>query len=292
MRISIFDQTNHNIVVFEGGRTALTAVTKKYSTTLKGLISQFTNEDRSIKNRLRKCTDLGAGHWYYTGVKEQDSRSVKHVIVFMNDARSHSVVFYRAGSKLTETKCSVSASVSKGNTVWNMHTDNEIVELSVLDITNSVANKTVTLEEALARIAELEAEVRAKDQVIAEISAQRDEAVERAHKADKTRAGHFVEAQKQKNIRQNIEREIGQKSVEERLEELDNFEIPTEEELNEEMEAETVEQKIEIEVKPEPVIELPEITRSKLTELYIHNTEKHEKAWELIDAGKLKLIEE
>ncbi|MBE8821381.1 hypothetical protein F3H77_22180 [Enterobacter hormaechei] len=288
MRISIFDQTNHNIVVFEGGRNSLTAVTKKYSTTLQGLISLFTNEDRSIKNRLRKCTDHGVGHWYYTGVKDKDSRSIKHVIVFMNDARSHAVVFYRAGSKLTETKCSVSTSVSKGNKVWNMHTDNEIVEMNVLDITNSVANKIVTLEEALARIAELEAEVRAKDQLIAEIIAQREEAVENAHKADKIRAGHFVEAQKQKNIRQNIEREIGQKSVEERLEELDNFEIPTEEELNEELEAETVEQKTEAVIETE----IPFITRSKLTELYIYNTDKHNAAWDLIDAGKLKLIEE
>lgn len=59
-------------------------------------------------------------------------------------------------------------------------------------------------------------------------------------------------------------------------------EIPTEEELNEEMEAETVEQ------KPET----PEIARTKLTELYIKNIDKHNAVWDLIDAGKLKINED
>lgn len=222
MRISIFDQSNKNIVVFVNENRQVSVV-KSYAETRTELVRSV--KDRSAKARIKACDDKGRGHWYYAGYKSSvEDKNTKHVIVFMDDNRSHGVVFYRNGKNFEEYRAVAAASTSKGRTVWNLRTEDENSNDRVdeLQLTNSFASTELTLEEALKIIEQQRKEIE-------DLVAQRDAAYKERDEAKRIQAKHYVKSQIERNKRINAVKSNSTVLVEDIEAQLDNFVVEPEE---------------------------------------------------------------
>ena len=277
MRISIFNQTNHNTNIFDNNVKQVTL--KVVKTESKEKLAKLVT-DRSARNRIKSVTDYGNGHWYYVNYKDEGTQT-KHAVIFMNETRSIAFANYREGKGFVEYKCSVVASTS-GTAVWNLYPENNLNELAM---TNSMASTELTLEEALKEIARLKEEN-------LELVAQRDAAINEAKEARAVKARHYKRAQTQKNIRQSIEMAAGQKSLEERFEELDLMvengveEVENKEEVKE-IEIAPVAETVEVEV--ETKVELNVVDRGAHALDKIHNPIKWAMVQNRINSGELKV---
>lgn len=293
MRISIFDQTNKNIVVFVNENRQVSVV-KSYAETRTELVRSV--KDRSAKARIKACDDKGRGHWYYAGYKSSvEDKNTKHVIVFMDDNRSHGVVFYRNGKNFEEYRAVAAASTSKGCTVWNMRTEDENSNDRVdeLQLTNSFASTELTLEEALKIIEQQRKEIESKDKIISDLVAQRDAAYKERDEAKRIQARHYVKSQIERNKRINAAKSNSSVLVEDIEAQLDNFVVEPEEK------PEIVLPVLE-EVSPvmpndetpklEPIKTVKTITEEELRMLRVNNPMMYSIKKQQINTGELILI--
>lgn len=286
MRISIFDQSNKNIVVFVNENRQVSVV-KSYAETRTELVRSV--KDRSAKARIKACDDKGRGHWYYAGYKSSvEDKNTKHVIVFMDDNRSHGVVFYRNGKNFEEYRAVAAASTSKGRTVWNLRTEDENSNDRVdeLQLTNSFASTELTLEEALKIIEQQRKEIE-------DLVAQRDAAYKERDEAKRIQAKHYAKSQIERNKRINAVKSNSTVLVEDIEAQLDNFVVEPEEK------PEIVLPVIE-EVSPvmpndetpklEPVQTIKTITEEELRMLRVHNPMLYSIKKNQINCGELVVI--
>lgn len=286
MRISIFDQSNKNIVVFVNENRQVSVV-KSYAETRTELVRSV--KDRSAKARIKACDDKGRGHWYYAGYKSSvEDKNTKHVIVFMDDNRSHGVVFYRNGKNFEEYRAVAAASTSKGRTVWNMRTEDENSNDRVdeLQLTNSFASTELTLEEALKIIEQQRKEIE-------DLVAQRDAAYKERDEAKRIQAKHYAKSQIERNKRINAAKSNSSVLVEDIEAQLESFDVEPEEK------PEIVLPVIE-EVSPvmaneetpklEPVQTIKTITEEELRSLRVHNPMLYSIKKNQIKSGELVVI--
>ncbi|HHI3761149.1 TPA: hypothetical protein ACP5A9_005585 [Klebsiella quasipneumoniae] len=287
MRISIFDQSNKNIVVFVNENRQVSVV-KSYAETRTELVRSV--KDRSAKARIKACDDKGRGHWYYAGYKSSvEDKNTKHVIVFMDDNRSHGVVFYRNGKNFEEYRAVAAASTSKGRTVWNLRTEDENSNDRVdeLQLTNSFASTELTLEEALKIIEQQRKEIE-------DLVAQRDAAYKERDEAKRIQAKHYAKSQIERNKRINAVKSNSSVLVEDIEAQLENFDVEPEEKpeivLPVTEEVSPVVPDIEETPKLEPVQTIKTITEEELRLLRVHNPMLYSIKKNQINSGELKVI--
>ncbi|HCD1361576.1 TPA: hypothetical protein M9Z42_005106 [Klebsiella pneumoniae subsp. pneumoniae] len=286
MRISIFDQSNKNIVVFVNENRQVRVV-KSYAETRTELVRSV--KARSAKARIKACDDKGRGHWYYAGYKSSvEDKNTKHVIVFMDDNRSHGVVFYRNGKNFEEYRAVAAASTSKGRTVWNLRTEDENSNDRVdeLQLTNSFASTELTLEEALKIIEQQRKEIE-------DLVAQRDAAYKERDKAKRIQAKHYVKSRIERNKRIIAVLSNSSVLVEDIEAQLDNFVVEPEEKPE-------IVLPVTEEVSPvmpndetpklEPVQTIKTITEEELRLLRVHNPMLYSIKKHQINSGELKVI--
>lgn len=286
MRISIFDQSNKNIVVFVNENRQVSVV-KSYAETRTELVRSV--KDRSAKARIKACDDKGRGHWYYAGYKSSvEDKNTKHVIVFMDDNRSHGVVFYRNGKNFEEYRAVAAASTSKGRTVWNLRTEDENSNDRVdeLQLTNSFASTELTLEEALKIIEQQRKEIE-------DLVAQRDAAYKERDEAKRIQAKHYAKSQIERNKRINAVKSNSSVLVEDIEAQLENFDVEPEEKPE-------IVLPVTEEVSPvmpndetpnlEPVQTIKTITEEELRLLRVHNPMLYSIKKNQINSGELKVI--
>lgn len=286
MRISIFDQSNKNIVVFVNENRQVSVV-KSYAETRTELVRSV--KDRSAKARIKACDDKGRGHWYYAGYKSSvEDKNTKHVIVFMDDNRSHGVVFYRNGKNFEEYRAVAAASTSKGRTVWNMRTEDENSNDRVdeLQLTNSFASTELTLEEALKIIEQQRKEIE-------DLVAQRDAAYKERDEAKRIQAKHYAKSQIERNKRIIAVKSNSTVLVEDIEAQLDNFGVEPEEKpeivlpVLEEVSPVMPEDETP---KLEPVQTIKTITEEELRSLRVHNPMLYSIKQNQINSGELVVI--
>ncbi|HAT1661041.1 TPA: hypothetical protein I8Y34_000194 [Raoultella ornithinolytica] len=287
MRISIFDQSNKNIVVFVNENRQVSVV-KSYAETRTELVRSV--KDRSAKARIKACDDKGRGHWYYAGYKSSvEDKNTKHVIVFMDDNRSHGVVFYRNGKNFEEYRAVAAASTSKGRTVWNLRTEDENSNDRVdeLQLTNSFASTELTLEEALKIIEQQRKEIE-------DLVAQRDAAYKERDEAKRIQARHYVKSQIERNKRINAAKSNSSVLVEDIEAQLDNFVVEPEEKpeivLPVIEEVSPVVPDVEETPKLEPIKTAKTITEEELRMLRVHNPMLYSIKQNQINSGELVVI--
>lgn len=286
MRISIFDQSNKNIVVFVNENRQVSVV-KSYAETRTELVRSV--KDRSAKARIKACDDKGRGHWYYAGYKSSvEDKNTKHVIVFMDDNRSHGVVFYRNGKNFEEYRAVAAASTSKGRTVWNLRTEDENSNDRVdeLQLTNSFASTELTLEEALKIIEQQRKEIE-------DLVAQRDAAYKERDEAKRIQAKHYAKSQIERNKRINAVKSNSSVLVEDIEAQLENFDVEPEEKPE-------IVLPVTEEVSPvmpndetpklEPVQTIKTITEEELRMLRVHNPMLYSIKKNQINCGELVVI--
>ena len=286
MRISIFDQSNKNIVVFVNENRQVSVV-KSYAETRTELVRSV--KDRSAKARIKACDDKGRGHWYYAGYKSSvEDKNTKHVIVFMDDNRSHGVVFYRNGKNFEEYRAVAAASTSKGRTVWNLRTEDENSNDRVdeLQLTNSFASTELTLEEALKIIEQQRKEIE-------DLVAQRDAAYKERDEAKRIQAKHYAKSQIERNKRINAAKSNSSVLVEDIEAQLDNFVVEPEEKpeivLPVIEEVSPVMPNVET-PKLEPIKTAKNITEEELRMLRVHNPMLYSIKQNQINSGELVVI--
>lgn len=286
MRISIFDQSNKNIVVFVNENRQVSIV-KSYAETRTELVRSV--KDRSAKARIKACDDKGRGHWYYAGYKSSvEDKNTKHVIVFMDDNRSHGVVFYRNGKNFEEYRAVAAASTSKGRTVWNLRTEDENSNDRVdeLQLTNSFASTELTLEEALKIIEQQRKEIE-------DLVAQRDAAYKERDEAKRIQAKHYAKSQIERNKRINAAKSNSSVLVEDIEAQLDNFVVEPEEKpeivLPVIEEVSPVMPNVET-PKLEPIKTAKTITEEELRMLRVHNPMLYSIKQNQINSGELVVI--
>ncbi len=286
MRISIFDQSNKNIVVFVNENRQVSVV-KSYAETRTELVRSV--KDRSAKARIKACDDKGRGHWYYAGYKSSvEDKNTKHVIVFMDDNRSHGVVFYRNGKNFEEYRAVAAASTSKGRTVWNLRTEDENSNDRVdeLQLTNSFASTELTLEEALKIIEQQRKEIE-------DLVAQRDAAYKERDEAKRIQAKHYAKSQIERNKRINAAKSNSSVLVEDIEAQLDNFVVEPEEKpeivLPVIEEVSPVMPNVET-PKLEPIKTAKTITEEELRMLRVHNPMLYSIRQNQINSGELVVI--
>ncbi|HHL1959740.1 hypothetical protein [Klebsiella sp. 2019SCSN059] len=286
MRISIFDQSNKNIVVFVNENRQVSVV-KSYAETRTELVRSV--KDRSAKARIKACDDKGRGHWYYAGYKSSvEDKNTKHVIVFMDDNRSHGVVFYRNGKNFEEYRAVAAASTSKGRTVWNLRTEDENSNDRVdeLQLTNSFASTELTLEEALKIIEQQRKEIE-------DLVAQRDAAYKERDEAKRIQAKHYAKSQIERNKRINAAKSNSSVLVEDIEAQLDNFVVEPEEKpeivLPVIEEVSPVMPNVET-PKLEPIKTAKTITEEELRMLRVHNPMLYSIKQNQINSGELVVI--
>ncbi|MEQ0376683.1 hypothetical protein ABLV58_06440 [Klebsiella sp. JB_Kp046] len=287
MRISIFDQSNKNIVVFVNENRQVSVV-KSYAETRTELVRSV--KDRSAKARIKACDDKGRGHWYYAGYKSSvEDKNTKHVIVFMDDNRSHGVVFYRNGKNFEEYRAVAAASTSKGRTVWNLRTEDENSNDRVdeLQLTNSFASTELTLEEALKIIEQQRKEIE-------DLVAQRDAAYKERDEAKRIQAKHYAKSQIERNKRIIAVKSNSSVLVEDIEAQLENFDVEPEEKpeivLPVLEEVSPVVPDVEETPKLEPVQTIKTITEEELRSLRVHNPMLYSIKKNQIKSGELVVI--
>lgn len=286
MRISIFDQSNKNIVVFVNENRQVSVV-KSYAETRTELVRSV--KDRSAKARIKACDDKGRGHWYYAGYKSSvEDKNTKHVIVFMDDNRSHGVVFYRNGKNFEEYRAVAAASTSKGRTVWNLRTEDENSNDRVdeLQLTNSFASTELTLEEALKIIEQQRKEIE-------DLVAQRDAAYKERDEAKRIQAKHYAKSQIERNKRINAAKSNSSVLVEDIEAQLDNFVVEPEEKPEIVLPVlEEVSPVIPSDETPklEPIKTVKTITEEELRSLRVHNPMLYSIKKQQINCGELIVI--
>lgn len=286
MRISIFDQSNKNIVVFVNENRQVSVV-KSYAETRTELVRSV--KDRSAKARIKACDDKGRGHWYYAGYKSSvEDKNTKHVIVFMDDNRSHGVVFYRNGKNFEEYRAVAAASTSKGRTVWNLRTEDENSNDRVdeLQLTNSFASTELTLEEALKIIEQQRKEIE-------DLVAQRDAAYKERDEAKRIQAKHYAKSQIERNKRINAAKSNSSVLVEDIEAQLDNFVVEPEEKPEIVLPVlEEVSPVIPSDETPklEPIKTVKTITEEELRMLRVHNPMLYSIKQNQINSGELVVI--
>ncbi|HCT6262468.1 TPA: hypothetical protein PIU23_005282 [Klebsiella quasipneumoniae subsp. similipneumoniae] len=286
MRISIFDQSNKNIVVFVNENRQVSVV-KSYAETRTELVRSV--KDRSAKARIKACDDKGRGHWYYAGYKSSvEDKNTKHVIVFMDDNRSHGVVFYRNGKNFEEYRAVAAASTSKGRTVWNLRTEDENSNDRVdeLQLTNSFASTELTLEEALKIIEQQRKEIE-------DLVAQRDAAYKERDEAKRIQAKHYAKSKIERNKRIIAVKSNSSVLVEDIEAQLENFDVEPEEKPE-------IVLPVTEEVSPvmpndetpklEPVQTIKTITEEELRSLRVHNPMLYSIKKNQIKSGELVVI--
>lgn len=286
MRISIFDQSNKNIVVFVNENRQVSVV-KSYAETRTELVRSV--KDRSAKARIKACDDKGRGHWYYAGYKSSvEDKNTKHVIVFMDDNRSHGVVFYRNGKNFEEYRAVAAASTSKGRTVWNLRTEDENSNDRVdeLQLTNSFASTELTLEEALKIIEQQRKEIE-------DLVAQRDAAYKERDEAKRIQAKHYAKSQIERNKRIIAVKSNSSVLVEDIEAQLENFDVEPEEKpeivLPVLEEVSPVMPNVET-PKLEPIKTAKTITEEELRMLRVHNPMLYSIKQNQINSGELVVI--
>lgn len=287
MRISIFDQSNKNIVVFVNENRQVSVV-KSYAETRTELVRSV--KDRSAKARIKACDDKGRGHWYYAGYKSSvEDKNTKHVIVFMDDNRSHGVVFYRNGKNFEEYRAVAAASTSKGRTVWNLRTEDENSNDRVdeLQLTNSFASTELTLEEALKIIEQQRKEIE-------DLVAQRDAAYKERDEAKRIQAKHYAKSQIERNKRINAAKSNSSVLVEDIEAQLENFDVEPEEKpeivLPVLKEVSPVVPDVEETPKLDPIQAVKTITEEELRMLRVHNPMLYSIKQNQINSGELVVI--
>ncbi|MBY5245759.1 hypothetical protein ACP97I_14105 [Raoultella ornithinolytica] len=287
MRISIFDQSNKNIVVFVNENRQVSVV-KSYAETRTELVRSV--KDRSAKARIKACDDKGRGHWYYAGYKSSvEDKNTKHVIVFMDDNRSHGVVFYRNGKNFEEYRAVAAASTSKGRTVWNLRTEDENSNDRVdeLQLTNSFASTELTLEEALKIIEQQRKEIE-------DLVAQRDAAYKERDEAKRIQARHYVKSQIERNKRIIAVKSNSSVLVEDIEAQLENFDVEPEEKpeivLPVLKEVSPVVPDVEETPKLDPIQAVKTITEEELRMLRVHNPMLYSIKQNQINSGELVVI--
>ncbi|MFG6469489.1 hypothetical protein [Klebsiella variicola] len=287
MRISIFDQSNKNIVVFVNENRQVSVV-KSYAETRTELVRSV--EDRSAKARIKACDDKGRGHWYYAGYKSSvEDKNTKHVIVFMDDNRSHGVVFYRNGKNFEEYRAVAAASTSKGRTVWNLRTEDENSNDRVdeLQLTNSFASTELTLEEALKIIEQQRKEIE-------DLVAQRDAAYKERDEAKRIQAKHYAKSQIERNKRIIAVKSNSSVLVEDIEAQLENFDVEPEEKpeivLPVLKEVSPVVPDVEETPKLDPIQAVKTITEEELRMLRVHNPMLYSIKQNQINSGELVVI--
>ncbi|HBM3146260.1 TPA: hypothetical protein LVL74_005709 [Klebsiella oxytoca] len=286
MRISIFDQSNKNIVVFVNENRQVSVV-KSYAETRTELVRSV--KDRSAKARIKACDDKGRGHWYYAGYKSSvEDKNTKHVIVFMDDNRSHGVVFYRNGKNFEEYRAVAAASTSKGRTVWNLRTEDENSNDRVdeLQLTNSFASTELTLEEALKIIEQQRKEIE-------DLVAQRDAAYKERDEAKRIQAKHYAKSQIERNKRINAAKSNSSVLVEDIEAQLENFDFEPEEKPEIVLPVlEEVSPVIPSDETPklEPIKTVKTITEEELRSLRVHNPMLYSIKKQQINCGELIVI--
>ncbi len=287
MRISIFDQSNKNIVVFVNENRQVSVV-KSYAETRTELVSSV--KDRSAKARIKACDDKGRGHWYYAGYKSSvEDKNTKHVIVFMDDNRSHGVVFYRNGKNFEEYRAVAAASTSKGRTVWNLRTEDENSNDRVdeLQLTNSFASTELTLEEALKIIEQQRKEIE-------DLVAQRDAAYKERDEAKRIQAKHYAKSQIERNKRIIAVKSNSSVLVEDIEAQLENFDVEPEEKpeivLPVLKEVSPVVPDVEETPKLDPIQAVKTITEEELRMLRVHNPMLYSIKQNQINSGELVVI--
>lgn len=278
MRISIFDQSNKNIVVFVNENRQVSVV-KSYAETRTELVRSV--KDRSAKARIKACDDKGRGHWYYAGYKSSvEDKNTKHVIVFMDDNRSHGVVFYRNGKNFEEYRAVAAASTSKGRTVWNLRTEDENSNDRVdeLQLTNSFASTELTLEEALKIIEQQRKEIE-------DLVAQRDAAYKERDEAKRIQAKHYAKSQIERNKRIIAVKSNSSVLVEDIEAQLENFDVePVLKEVS------PVVPDVEETPKLDPIQAVKTITEEELRMLRVHNPMLYSIKQNQINSGELVVI--
>lgn len=287
MRISIFDQSNKNIVVFVNENRQVSVV-KSYAETRTELVRSV--KDRSAKARIKACDDKGRGHWYYAGYKSSvEDKNTKHVIVFMDDNRSHGVVFYRNGKNFEEYRAVAAASTSKGRTVWNLRTEDENSNDRVdeLQLTNSFASTELTLEEALKIIEQQRKEIE-------DLVAQRDAAYKERDEAKRIQAKHYAKSQIERNKRIIAVKSNSSVLVEDIEAQLENFDVEPEEKpeivLPVLKEVSPVVPDVEETPKLDPIQAVKTITEEELRMLRVHNPMLYSIKQNQINFGELVVI--
>ncbi|EPY4242108.1 MULTISPECIES: hypothetical protein [Klebsiella/Raoultella group] len=287
MRISIFDQSNKNIVVFVNENRQVSVV-KSYAETRTELVRSV--KDRSAKARIKACDDKGRGHWYYAGYKSSvEDKNTKHVIVFMDDNRSHGVVFYRNGKNFEEYRAVAAASTSKGRTVWNLRTEDENSNDRVdeLQLTNSFASTELTLEEALKIIEQQRKEIE-------DLVAQRDAAYKERDEAKRIQAKHYAKSQIERNKRIIAVKSNSSVLVEDIEAQLENFDVEPEEKpeivLPVLKEVSPVVPDVEETPKLDPIQAVKTITEEELRMLRVHNPMLYSIKQNQINSGELVVI--
>ncbi|WP_410214944.1 hypothetical protein [Klebsiella variicola] len=287
MRISIFDQSNKNIVVFVNENRQVSVV-KSYAETRTELVRSV--KDRSAKARIKACDDKGRGHWYYAGYKSSvEDKNTKHVIVFMDDNRSHGVVFYRNGKNFEEYRAVAAASTSKGRTVWNLRTEDENSNDRVdeLQLTNSFASTELTLEEALKIIEQQRKEIE-------DLVAQRDAAYKERDEAKRIQAKHYAKSQIERNKRIIAVKSNSSVLVEDIEAQLVNFDVEPEEKpeivLPVLKEVSPVVPDVEETPKLDPIQAVKTITEEELRMLRVHNPMLYSIKQNQINSGELVVI--
>lgn len=287
MRISIFDQSNKNIVVFVNENRQVSVV-KSYAETRTELVRSV--KDRSAKARIKACDDKGRGHWYYAGYKSSvEDKNTKHVIVFMDDNRSHGVVFYRNGKNFEEYRAVAAASTSKGRTVWNLRTEDENSNDRVdeLQLTNSFASTELTLEEALKIIEQQRKEIE-------DLVAQRDAAYKERDEAKRIQAKHYAKSQIERNKRIIAVKSNSSVLVEDIEAQLENFDVEPEEKpeivLPVIEEVSPVVPDVEETPKLDPIQAAKTITEEELRMLRVHNPMLYSIKQNQINSGELVVI--
>lgn len=285
MRISIFDQSNKNIVVFVNENRQVSVV-KSYAETRTELVRSV--KDRSAKARIKACDDKGRGHWYYAGYKSSvEDKNTKHVIVFMDDNRSHGVVFYRNGKNFEEYRAVAAASTSKGRTVWNMRTEDENSNDRVdeLQLTNSFASTELTLEEALKIIEQQRKEIE-------DLVAQRDAAYKERDEAKRIQAKHYAKSQIERNKRIIAVKSNSSVLVEDIEAQLENFDVENKPEIVLPVvgEVSPVVPDVEETPKLDPIQAVKTITEEELRSLRVHNPMLYSIKQNQINSGELVVI--
>lgn len=287
MRISIFDQSNKNIVVFVNENRQVSVV-KSYAETRTELVHSV--KDRSAKARIKACDDKGRGHWYYAGYKSSvEDKNTKHVIVFMDDNRSHGVVFYRNGKNFEEYRAVAAASTSKGRTVWNLRTEDENSNDRVdeLQLTNSFASTELTLKEALKIIEQQRKEIE-------DLVAQRDAAYKERDEAKRIQAKHYAKSQIERNKRIIAVKSNSSVLVEDIEAQLENFDVEPEEKpeivLPVLKEVSPVVPDVEETPKLDPIQAVKTITEEELRMLRVHNPMLYSIKQNQINSGELVVI--
>lgn len=287
MRISIFDQSNKNIVVFVNENRQVSVV-KSYAETRTELVHSV--KDRSAKARIKACDDKGRGHWYYAGYKSSvEDKNTKHVIVFMDDNRSHGVVFYRNGKNFEEYRAVAAASTSKGRTVWNLRTEDENSNDRVdeLQLTNSFASTELTLKEALKIIEQQRKEIE-------DLVAQRDAAYKERDEAKRIQAKHYAKSQIERNKRIIAVKSNSSVLVEDIEAQLENFDVEPEEKpeivLPVLKEVSPVVPDVEETPKLDPIQAVKTITEEELRSLRVHNPMLYSIKKNQINSGELVVI--